>query len=115
MSRSIGDDVATSVGVTWEPEIYECVLENEDCFLVLASDGVWEFIESAEVINMIGKHYEADTLEAACDELLKESHAKWTVEDDTVVDDITFIIVFFDHSSGENKVINVKLNNNNKK
>lgn len=27
MSRSIGDDVATSIGVTWEPEIIEYTID----------------------------------------------------------------------------------------
>ncbi len=40
MSRSIGDDVATSVGVTWEPEIFEFELDQFDKFMVIASDGV---------------------------------------------------------------------------
>ncbi len=40
MSRSIGDDVATSVGVTWEPEIFEFELDQYDKFMVIASDGV---------------------------------------------------------------------------
>ena len=36
-------------------------------------------------------------LEGACDKLLSEAYARWTVEDDSVIDDITLIIVFFEH------------------
>lgn len=50
MSRSIGDNVATSVGVTWEPEIFEFTIFKDDHFLILGSDGVWEFLDSIEVI-----------------------------------------------------------------
>lgn len=50
MSRSLGDNVATSVGVTWEPEILEFDLDSNDKFMVIASDGVWEFIENEEVV-----------------------------------------------------------------
>jgi serine/threonine protein phosphatase PrpC len=50
MTRSFGDEVAASVGVLAEPEISESFLSKEDKFLVLASDGIWEFIESEEVI-----------------------------------------------------------------
>jgi serine/threonine protein phosphatase PrpC len=50
MTRSFGDQIAASVGILAEPEINEWKLTHEDKFMVLASDGVWEFIESEEVI-----------------------------------------------------------------
>ncbi len=49
MSRSFGDRVAASVGVIAEPEIFEYKFQEEDKFMIIASDGVWEFIESPEV------------------------------------------------------------------
>jgi serine/threonine protein phosphatase PrpC len=49
MSRSFGDRVAASVGVIAEPEITEYKFHEEDKFMIIASDGVWEFIESEEV------------------------------------------------------------------
>jgi serine/threonine protein phosphatase PrpC len=44
MSRSIGDEVSQTVGVTSVPEILRHNIENEDIFAVWASDGVWEFL-----------------------------------------------------------------------
>ena len=49
MSRSFGDEIAASVGIIAQPEITEWKLTPEDKFVILASDGVWEFIESEEV------------------------------------------------------------------
>lgn len=46
MSRSIGDLVAQSVGVSPEPEFYDIDLCEDDKFMVIASDGVWEFISN---------------------------------------------------------------------
>ena len=46
MSRSFGDTVAASVGVTAIPEQTEFTLGPEDKVIVLASDGVWEFMEN---------------------------------------------------------------------
>ena len=46
MSRSMGDMVAKSVGVSSEPEILIRKLEPQDKFIILASDGIWEFISS---------------------------------------------------------------------
>lgn len=49
MTRSFGDEVASRVGITAEPEILELDLQKDDKFIVLASDGVWEFITNEEV------------------------------------------------------------------
>lgn len=41
------------VGVIALPEVTEYVLKPEDEFLVLASDGVWEFIDNQEVSGTV--------------------------------------------------------------
>ena len=46
MSRSLGDGVAASVGVIAVPEILEFALQPEDKFIVMGSDGVFEFISN---------------------------------------------------------------------
>lgn len=57
MTRSMGDKVAESVGVTWRPEIIEYELSYNDKILILASDGVWEFIDNKEIIKIIAPYY----------------------------------------------------------
>ena len=59
MSRSLGDRLASTVGVTSEPEIFELELTIEDKFIILASDGIWEFISTEEVIKLIVPYYES--------------------------------------------------------
>lgn len=46
MSRSFGDATACKVGVNAVPEIKVFDLAIEDRVIVLASDGVWEFLEN---------------------------------------------------------------------
>lgn len=46
MSRSFGDSTACKVGVNAIPEIKVFDLTHEDRILVIASDGVWEFLEN---------------------------------------------------------------------
>ena len=53
MTRSFGDKVAASVGVLAEPEVSELTLSKEDKVLVLASDGVWEFLKNFEIGKII--------------------------------------------------------------
>ena len=52
MSRSLGDVVAHSAGVSSEPEFFEHEFnqnQHEDIILVMASDGLWEFMSDQEV------------------------------------------------------------------
>ncbi|KAJ9694289.1 hypothetical protein PVL29_010002 [Vitis rotundifolia] len=52
VTRSIGDD-DLKPAVTAEPEITETILSVEDEFLVMASDGLWDVVSNAEVVNII--------------------------------------------------------------
>merc|ERR1712000_372708 len=54
MSRSLCDAVAHSAGVSSEPEFveYEFSQGREDLILVLASDGLWEFMSDQEVMDI---------------------------------------------------------------
>jgi serine/threonine protein phosphatase PrpC len=57
MSRSLGDGIAHSVGVSSEPEVKEYTLKQEDCFAVIASDGLWEFCSNEEVAQLVVPYY----------------------------------------------------------
>lgn len=46
--------------------------------MVIASDGVWEFLESKVVIDIVGRYYINNDLDGACDELMKISYQMWT-------------------------------------
>jgi serine/threonine protein phosphatase PrpC len=58
MSRSFGDRVAHSVGVSAEAETMEFTLGLNDKFVVIASDGVWEFLSNEDVANIVLPFYE---------------------------------------------------------
>jgi len=53
MTRSFGDAMAARVGVNAIPEIKTFDLTLEDRIIVLASDGVWEFLENQTVANIV--------------------------------------------------------------
>ena len=93
MSRSFGDDVAHTVGVISQPEIFEHNFLNEDKFVLLASDGIWEFISSDECVNIVKDYYLNDDIDGALNYLYKESSKRWIMEEE-VIDDITLIILF---------------------
>ena len=65
MSRSFGDKIAHSVGVIPEPEIIEYSLLEEDKFIILASDGIWEFISNDECVNLVKDFYNKKDINGA--------------------------------------------------
>ena len=93
MSRSLGDKVASQIGVVSDPEIYEMELNKDDKFLIIASDGIWEFLPNDQVVEMIVPYWENNDPEGACNLLIEEAIKHWE-EEDEVIDDITIIIVF---------------------
>ena len=93
MSRSFGDEVAHLVGVSTEPEINEYYFVNEDKFIIIASDGLWEFISSDECVDMVKDFYLNNDINGALTYLYKESSKRWILEEE-VIDDITILIVF---------------------
>lgn len=52
VTRSIGDD-DLKPWVTAEPEVTETILSDDDEYLVIASDGLWDVVSNLEVINII--------------------------------------------------------------
>ena len=94
MSRSIGDFIATKLGVIPEPKFIEEKIDKDTKFIVVASDGIWEFLDNETVKNMVMPFYEKNDPAGACKELIKKSTEFWNQED-IVVDDITVVIAFF--------------------
>ncbi len=77
MTRSFGDRVAHSVGVSADPEVLEFTLGVHDKFLVIASDGVWEFLSNEDVAEIVYPFFEQNAPEAAANALVKAAFKKW--------------------------------------
>jgi serine/threonine protein phosphatase PrpC len=73
----MGDKVAHSVGVTAEPDTLEFTLTHDDKFIVIASDGVWEFLSNEDVAQIVLPFYEQNAPEAAANALVKAAFKKW--------------------------------------
>ena len=95
MTRSFGDYFASIAGTIAVPEIKEHILVPEDKFIILASDGLFEFISSEEVGKIVQNYYVKNDIVGCCEYLYKESYRKWISEEEDTVDDITIILVFF--------------------
>ena len=95
MTRSFGDQVAARVGVNAVPEMGELELSKDDKFIVLASDGIWEFLKNIDVARIIHPFYLKKNAEGAAESLVREAFKRWKKEED-VIDDITCIVIFLD-------------------
>ena len=52
LTRSFGDKEMKKYGVLSTPDIFIKNVEEEDIFVVIASDGVWDVVEENEVLKM---------------------------------------------------------------
>ena len=112
MSRSIGDSVGTEIGVISTPHLCMHKLQEEDAFIVVASDGVWDVMENSEVVDYV-EAYRHACLKGTFSEgpkgertrpsnapiaqlLCEEARMRWLAiveEEDVVIDDISCVVV----------------------
>ena len=93
ISRSIGDLDASKLGVIAEPEFCLKYLKKEINFIIIASDGIWEFMKNKDVCDFVKNFYMNENYKDAAEELVKKSREIWD-EKGKEVDDITAIVIF---------------------
>ena len=91
-TRSIGDAIAEKLGVCAEPEIFERKLDPSCKAIIIASDGVFEFLSSQTVLDMA---MEFSNPQEAAYAIVAESYQQW-LQYDTRTDDITIIVAFLE-------------------
>jgi len=91
-TRSLGDVVAKDLGVTAEPEMVSVQISKNDRMLILASDGVFEFLTNQQVVDMCS---EFDDPLDACKKIVNEAYKQW-LHYEIRTDDITIIVLFLE-------------------
>ena len=94
ISRSIGDLKAKKLGVTSEPGIMEYDLNISTKYIIICSDGVWEFLNNETVMNIGKQFYLENNTAKFCHELVTRSFKEWQ-KNELIVDDITTVVAFF--------------------
>jgi len=89
-TRSLGDCVSESIGVHAIPEVLSTSLTMNDEYLVIASDGVFEFLTNQAVIELCA---ESESPLIACEKIVKLSYHQW-IHNEKRSDDITIIVCF---------------------
>ena len=70
-------------------------LLESDAFLIVASDGVWEFLDSQEAIDLVAPfHAAGKPASAACTYLIARAALRWREEEGVYRDDISAIVVY---------------------
>jgi CRP-like cAMP-binding protein len=101
-TRSLGDAIAEELGVFAEPEMLTREVTKEDQIIVLASDGVFEFLTNQSVIDICAKF--SDPLEA-CRAVVAEAYELW-LQYELRTDDITIICLFIDEVNDSKDLLN---------
>ena len=95
MSRSLGDKISKKIGVSNEPEIKEFEIDESCKGIVLASDGVWEFVQNEIVCQMFFEFYSIKNGEKLFVDKLYDFAKKQFLKREISVDDISIVVVFF--------------------
>ena len=94
MSRSIGDMDAKKCGVIPNPQIVEYIIDPYTKYMIVASDGIWEFISNEQAMKFCNKFYLRNDPVGLCQDLSQKSISLWE-KNDCAIDDITVVVVFF--------------------
>ncbi|XP_052161859.1 probable protein phosphatase 2C 65 isoform X1 [Oryza glaberrima] len=105
-TRSLGDQAAEAVGVIAEPEVKSVEITPAHLFFVVASDGVFEFLSSQDVVDMVAAYEDP---REACSAIAAESYKLW-LEHENRTDDITIIIVHIRDSENPGPAGSQKMN-----
>jgi len=100
MSRCLGDLVGhAEAGLSCEPEVIVYNIGDDDQVLLLCSDGVWEFLDGDQAVEIVCALPPNKAMLAA-DKLAKEAWDQWIkAEGGSVVDDITVVLIHLQASA----------------
>ena len=78
-----------------DPEVMRFDLNSDHKFIVIASDGVWEFLSNEEIGQIVWPFFLQNSPEQAGNAIVKAAAQKWR-ENDNSIDDITCITIFLE-------------------
>ena len=91
-TRSLGDSVAEACGVIAQPEILAWKLSPYNKYVIIASDGVFEFLTSQAVIDILSKF---ENVVEGAKYVVAEAYRLWLTYDERT-DDISMIVLRLD-------------------
>jgi serine/threonine protein phosphatase PrpC len=95
MSRCFGDISCADRGLIVEPEFQEIELGDEPLCAIVASDGIWEFLDGAFVLEKYVKKLRLKGPLETNRLLVDSARKRWKAYEGDICDDITSIIIQF--------------------
>ncbi|XP_023534167.1 probable protein phosphatase 2C 52 [Cucurbita pepo subsp. pepo] len=100
MARAFGDFCLKDYGVISIPEFSHRVLTDNDLFVVLASDGVWDVLSNQEVVEIV---HSAPTRSSAARMVVDSAAHEWKLKYPTSkMDDCAVVCLFLDGKMDSN-------------
>jgi CRP-like cAMP-binding protein/serine/threonine protein phosphatase PrpC len=96
ITRSIGDSMSAHIGLDASAELLQKQLREPDQFVLLATDGIWEFLTNQMVCDAVIEH--VDPVDA-CGAIVAQAYALW-LQFEVLADDITLILAYIDTDEG---------------
>ena len=96
MSRSLGDLDGVSCGLIATPEVHtHSVDAATDQFIIVASDGVWEFLTAEDAVTIVqGAKAQGKDANSACQSLILKAALAWREHEGDYRDDITAVVAY---------------------
>ena len=94
MSRSFGDKLGKKLGIIVDPLLNEYNLNKDVKYIIIASDGIWEFMSNEQVMSIGNKCYSMNDPDNFCQMIVKKSTELWK-NNCRNIDDITLIVIYF--------------------
>ena len=91
MTRSIGDHIARSLGVIWDPDVDIIEIKQKYWALVIGSDGIFDWVNQDEIGEILWKD-RAKPPEEIANNLVQLSVERWKAKEN-MVDDWTWVVV----------------------
>lgn len=79
VSRTLGDIIGHKCGVSCEPVISYKLIDPDDKFIIIASDGVWDVMNSTEVVGFIFEKMDVLSKDKIAEALVSEARSRWEV------------------------------------
>lgn len=95
MTRVVGYKNDKSIGSCFEPEIKIFPYEKYDKFVIIASDGLWQFVSNEEIIEIVGYYYKLNDCDSSVVKLYEIAYNRW-IKNNTYIYDISIIVVFLE-------------------
>lgn len=94
ITRAIGDRFARTIGFTQVPSVVRFNLDEDSSFVVLGSDGLWDFLRTSEVVEIVDNFSRSNDAEGATKALYERAKHMWRVNSRRRRDDISIVVAY---------------------